>query len=67
MVMLATAAVKSGPRSGAAHEALGVVLEAEGNKREARKELERALELDPRLEGAKERLRKLRLFGGLLG
>ncbi len=64
---LAAAALKSGPRSGAAHEALGVVLEAEGNKREARKELERALELDPGLEGAKERLRKLRLFGGLLG
>jgi tetratricopeptide (TPR) repeat protein len=64
---LASAAIKSGPRSGAAHEALGVVLEAEGNKREARKSLERALELDPGLEGAKERLRKLRLFGGLLG
>ncbi len=64
---LATAAIRSGPRSGAAHEALGVVLEAEGNKREARKALERALELDPRLESAKERLRKLRMFGGLLG
>lgn len=64
---LATAALRSGPRNGAAHEALGVVLEAEGNKREARKELERALELDPALEGARERLRKLRLFGGLLG
>lgn len=64
---LAAAAVKSGPRSGPAHEALAVVLEAEGNKREARKELERALELDPGLDGAKERLRKLRVFGGLLG
>jgi tetratricopeptide (TPR) repeat protein len=64
---LAMAAIRSGARSGAAHEALGVVLEAEGNKREARKELERALELDPHLEGAKERLRKLRMFGGLLG
>ncbi len=64
---LAAAAIRSGPRSGVAHEALGVVLEAEGNKKEARKELERALELDPGLEGAKERLRKLRLFGGLLG
>ena len=48
-------------------EALGIVLEAEGNKKEARRELERALELDPALDGAKERLRKLRLFGGLLG
>jgi tetratricopeptide (TPR) repeat protein len=47
--------------------ALGLVLEAEGNKKEARRELEKALELDPRLDGAKERLRKLRLFGGLLG
>ncbi len=59
--------MKSGPRSGPAHEALAVVLEAEGNRRDARKELERALELDPGLESAKERLRKLRLFGGLLG
>jgi tetratricopeptide (TPR) repeat protein len=64
---LAGAAMRSGPRSGIAHEALGIVLEAEGNKREARKELERALELDPSLAGAKERLRKLRVFGGLLG
>jgi curved DNA-binding protein CbpA len=64
---LAAAAIRSGPRNGAAHEALGVVLEAEGNKKEARKELERAVELDPGLEGAKERLRKLRPFGGLLG
>jgi tetratricopeptide (TPR) repeat protein len=64
---LATAALKSGPRVGVAHEALGIVLEAEGNKKEARKELERALELDPALDGAKERLRRLRLFGGLLG
>lgn len=64
---LATAAMRSGPRTGIAHEALGMVLEAEGNRREARRELERALELDPGLESAKERLRKLRLFGGLLG
>ena len=64
---LATAAMKSGPRTGIAHEALGIVLEAEGSKREARKELERAVELDPRLDGAKERLRRLRMFGGLLG
>ena len=43
------------------------MLDAEGNKREARRALEKALELDPRLESAKERLKKLRLFGGLLG
>lgn len=53
-------ALEVSPRSGAAHEALGLVLEAEGNKKEARKALERALELDPALERAKERLRKLR-------
>lgn len=64
---LALAALRSGPRHGIAHEALGCVLEAEGNKREARKALERAVELEPGLEGARERLRKLRLFGGLLG
>jgi tetratricopeptide (TPR) repeat protein len=64
---LAGAAMKAGPRTGIAHEALGLVLEAEGSKREARRELEKALELDPRLEGARERLRKLGLFGGLLG
>ncbi len=64
---LASAAVRSGPRSAPAHEALAAVLEAEGNKREARRELERAIELDPGLASAKERLRKLRLFGGLLG
>ena len=64
---LATAAVKSSPRSAIAHEALGVVLAREGNKKEARKELERALELDPGLESARERLRKLGLLGGLLG
>jgi curved DNA-binding protein CbpA len=64
---LADAALRAGPRTGAAHEALGFVLDAEGNKREARRALEKALELDPKLEAAKERLRKLRLFGGLLG
>ncbi len=64
---LAQAAIRSGPRSGPAHEAFAAVLEAEGNRKDARKELERALELDPALESAKERLRKLRVFGGLLG
>jgi tetratricopeptide (TPR) repeat protein len=53
-------ALRAGPRSGAAHEALGWVLEAEGNKKEARKALERALELDPALERARDRLKKMR-------
>jgi tetratricopeptide (TPR) repeat protein len=62
---LARMAVEAGPRSGAAHEALGIVLEAEGNRRDARRSLERALELDPTLATAKERLKKLRW--GFLG
>lgn len=62
---LADRALRAGPRSGVAHEALGIVLEAEGNKKDARKALERALELDPSLERAKERLKKLRW--GFLG
>jgi curved DNA-binding protein CbpA len=57
---LAKMAVEAGPRSGVAHEALGVVLEAQGNRKDARRSLERALELDPTLEAAKERLKKLR-------
>ncbi|HET8541954.1 MAG TPA: tetratricopeptide repeat protein [Anaeromyxobacter sp.] len=64
---LAAAAMRSGPRTGIAHEALGLVLEAEGNRKEARRALERAVELDPGLDSAKQRLRKLRPFGGLLG
>jgi curved DNA-binding protein CbpA len=56
----ADVAVRTGPRVGLAHEALGLVLDAEGSKREARRALEKALELDPRLETAKERLKKLR-------
>jgi len=61
----ADAALKAGPRSGIAHEALGLVLELEGDRKEAKKALERALELDPTLEDAKERLKKLRW--GFLG
>jgi tetratricopeptide (TPR) repeat protein len=53
-------ALKASPRSGVAHEALGLVLEAEGNKKDAKKALERAIELDPALERAKGRLKKLR-------
>jgi curved DNA-binding protein CbpA len=63
---LAAAAVKTSPRSAVAHEALGIVLAGEGNKKDAKRELERALELDPGLESARERLRKLGLLGGLL-
>jgi tetratricopeptide (TPR) repeat protein len=62
---LVDGALKAGPRSGAAHEALGFVLDAEGSKREAKQALERALELDPSLERARQRLRKLRW--GILG
>lgn len=62
---LADQAVRAGPGVGAAHEALGLVLEAQGEKKEARLELERALELDPKLAAAKERLKKLRW--GFLG
>jgi tetratricopeptide (TPR) repeat protein len=53
-------ALKASPRSAVAQEALGFVLEAEGNKKEAKRALERAVELDPGLERAKERLKKLR-------
>lgn len=60
----AEAAARAAPRSGGAHEALGVALEAEGRKDEARRSFERALELDPTLDTARERLRKLK---GLLG
>jgi tetratricopeptide (TPR) repeat protein len=56
----AEALVRANPGAALAHEALGAVLEAEGQKKEARRALERALELDPRLESAKERLKKLR-------
>ncbi|HTN52468.1 MAG TPA: DnaJ domain-containing protein [Anaeromyxobacter sp.] len=57
---LAEAAVRATPQAGAAHEALAMVLEAQGAKKDAKRELERALELDPRLESARERLKKLK-------
>ncbi len=63
----AESALRAGPRSAVAHEAVGLVLDGEGNKKEARRALEKAVELDPGLESARERLKKLRLFGGLLG
>ncbi len=57
---LAETAVRLGPRHAPAHEALGDVLAAQGLSRDARKALERALELDPDLERARAHLKKLR-------
>jgi tetratricopeptide (TPR) repeat protein len=57
---LAEQGIKVQPRSAVAHEALGLALEAGGQKGDARKSLERAVEIDPRLDSAKERLKKLR-------
>jgi tetratricopeptide (TPR) repeat protein len=57
---LTEAGLKAAPGLGAVHETLGLVLEAEGEKKEAKRALERALELDPKLTLAKERLRRLR-------
>lgn len=53
-------AVRAGPRSGTCHEALGLALAAAGDARSAKRSFERALELDPGLDGAKEQLKKLR-------
>lgn len=57
---LAETAVRIAPRHAPAHEVLGAALAAEGLTKEARKALERALELDPGLEGARAQLKKLR-------
>ena len=57
---LAEQAVRVQPRNAPAHEALGAALEAAGKRADAKKALERAVEIDPRLESAKERLKKLR-------
>jgi len=57
---LSQSAVKLASRHGAAHEALGQALEAAGRKADAKKAYDRALELDPKLDLAKERLKKLR-------
>ncbi|WP_242345320.1 J domain-containing protein [Anaeromyxobacter terrae] len=57
---LADAAVRAGPQAAIAHEALGMVLDAQGERKEARRALERALELDPGRASAKERLKGLR-------
>ncbi len=57
---LAEQAIRAGPRDARAFEALGAVLQAQGLPREARRALERALELDPSLESARGLLKKLR-------
>ncbi len=57
---LAAAALEAGPGAAVAHEAQGLVLEADGNRKEAKRALAKALELDPRLETARARLKKLR-------
>jgi curved DNA-binding protein CbpA len=57
---LAEVAVQLASGSGAAHEALGMVLEAQGEGGPAKKTLQRALELDPGLETARARLKKMR-------
>jgi len=56
----AEAAVRAGPRDARAFEALGAVLQRQGQPREAKRALERAVELDPSLESAKSLLKKLR-------
>jgi curved DNA-binding protein CbpA len=56
----AEAAVRAAPSLATAHEVLGEVLAVQGESGPARKALERALELDDGLDGARERLRKLR-------
>jgi Flp pilus assembly protein TadD len=59
-IQLAEQAIQAAPRNGAAHEAKGQALELLGRKADAKKAYERAIELDPRLDSAKERLKKLR-------
>ncbi|HET9599603.1 MAG TPA: tetratricopeptide repeat protein [Anaeromyxobacteraceae bacterium] len=56
----AEAAVRAGPRDARAFEALGAVLHRQGQPREAKRALERAVELDPALETARTLLKKLR-------
>ena len=56
----AEAAVRVAPGHGPAHEILGETLAEQGDKVGARRELERALEIDPSLEKARERLKRLR-------
>jgi len=57
---LAETAVRVGPRHAPAHGVLGEILLAEGLVKEAKKALEKALEVDPNLESARAQLKKLR-------
>jgi tetratricopeptide (TPR) repeat protein len=57
---LAEAAVRAGPRDARAFEALGAALAAAGLAKEAKRALERALELDEGLESARALMKKLR-------
>jgi len=56
----AEAALRAAPAHGPAHEVLGEVLVEQGDRAGAKREFERALELDPTLEGARDRLKRLR-------
>jgi curved DNA-binding protein CbpA len=56
----AETAVREAPSLATAHEVLGEVLAVQGENAAAKRALERALELDEKLVGARERLRKLR-------
>jgi curved DNA-binding protein CbpA len=56
----AEAAVRIAPTLAVAHEALGEILLAAGDRAAARKALERAVDLDGKLESAREQLKKLR-------
>ena len=56
----AEAAVRSAPSLATAHEVLGEILAVQGDSAAAKRSLERALELDEKLTGARDHLRKLR-------
>jgi len=56
----AEAVVRSAPSLATAHEVLGEILSVQGDIAGARRSLERALQLDGALTGARERLRKMR-------
>ena len=58
--VLAEQAVRAAPREARAFDALGAALHAAGDAREARRALERAVELDPALGSARALLKKLR-------
>jgi curved DNA-binding protein CbpA len=56
----AETAVRSAPSLATAHEVLGEILAVQGDNAAAKRSLERALELDEKLTGARDHLRKLR-------